>query len=304
MRQSLTVVVLAALVALARPCLRAAVGPDSRGGTRRPRQRDLGRHQLRAHPLVHALSPPHGRRRGFRGGRQVRRAEGAGVRARGRARHPPEEPARPSWSPRLGELTLTEPYVRRLAFTPEVALSLADYSRPTESGRRGADRRRRRDGRGRLCGQRRRRQSGAGDRIACDRHERGRLEARRAWPPLLHDPAPRSAGPGAVDADPVQNPEKTKDGTFAFVLSQREGLRLRGELAAAKTPYKVKGRVDSSLSRAVLAGHRRGRHQGHGDPRPGHRPDGAPAGGALLGQRRCQRVRQRAGDRSRDEADD
>ena len=38
----------------------------------------------------------------------------------------------PSWSPRLGELTLTEPYVRRLAFTPEVTVSLADYSRPTE----------------------------------------------------------------------------------------------------------------------------------------------------------------------------
>ena len=38
----------------------------------------------------------------------------------------------PSWSPRLGELTLTEPYVRRLAFTPEVALSMADYSRPVE----------------------------------------------------------------------------------------------------------------------------------------------------------------------------
>ena len=38
----------------------------------------------------------------------------------------------PSWSPRLGELTLTEPYVRRLAFTPEVAVSLADYSRPTD----------------------------------------------------------------------------------------------------------------------------------------------------------------------------
>ena len=36
-----------------------------------------------------------------------------------------------SWSPKLGELTLAEPYVRRLAFTPEVALSLADYSRST-----------------------------------------------------------------------------------------------------------------------------------------------------------------------------
>ena len=43
---------------------------------------------------------------------------------------------RTSWSPKLGELTLTEPYVRRLAFTPEVALSLADYSRSTDDRER------------------------------------------------------------------------------------------------------------------------------------------------------------------------
>jgi hypothetical protein len=37
-----------------------------------------------------------------------------------------------SWSPHLGELWITEPYQRRLAFTPETALSMADYSRPTD----------------------------------------------------------------------------------------------------------------------------------------------------------------------------
>ena len=46
---------------------------------------------------------------------------------------------------------------------------------------------------------------------------------------------------------PVQNPEKTSNGTFAFVLSQREGLRLRGELAGAKTPYKVKAHIRSEF---------------------------------------------------------
>ena len=40
--------------------------------------------------------------------------------------------AAPSWTPKLGELWLVEPVERRLAFTPEVALSLADYSRTAD----------------------------------------------------------------------------------------------------------------------------------------------------------------------------
>ena len=46
---------------------------------------------------------------------------------------------------------------------------------------------------------------------------------------------------------PVENADKTKQGTFAFVLSQREGKRLRAELAASKTPYHVRARVESTF---------------------------------------------------------
>jgi Zn-dependent M28 family amino/carboxypeptidase len=46
---------------------------------------------------------------------------------------------------------------------------------------------------------------------------------------------------------PVENADKTKKGTFAFVLSQREGKRLRAELAAAKSPYRIRARVESSF---------------------------------------------------------
>ena len=46
---------------------------------------------------------------------------------------------------------------------------------------------------------------------------------------------------------PVENEDKTKPGTFGFVLSQREGLRLRAELAAATSPYRVRAKVESTF---------------------------------------------------------
>ena len=153
----------------------------------------------------------------------------------------------PSWSPRLGELTVTEPYVRRLAFTPEVALSLADYSRPTDiSGVELID-------------------VGAG---TADADYEGRAVAgkvvlatgslaavmdqavwKRGALGILYFTTARRDFQDQVPWTriPVQNADKSKNGTFAFVLSQREGLRLRGELAAAKTPYKVKARVESEF---------------------------------------------------------
>ena len=150
-----------------------------------------------------------------------------------------------SWSPKLGELTLTEPYVRRLAFTPEVALSLADYSRSTAiAGAELID-------------------AGAGtsDADYSGKDVAGKVvlvsgslstamsEAvwKRGALGLVYFTPQRRDQQDQVPWTriPVQNSEKTKDGTFAFVLSQREGLRLRGELAAAKTPYKVSGRVES-----------------------------------------------------------
>lgn len=153
----------------------------------------------------------------------------------------------PSWTPRLGELWLIEPVMRRLAFSPEVALALADYSRPTDiasaelvdvgagvtdedyAGREVA---------GRVVL--------ATGRLAAVMEQavwkRGALgivwftEARRGFP----DQVPWAR-------IPVTSEDKSKNGTFAFVLSQREGLRLRRELAAAKTPMRVRARVESEF---------------------------------------------------------
>ena len=111
MRQSLTVIT--ALVA--RRFRPAGLAPSGRlffptACTGRARQRDFGRHRLRAHPLVHALSPADGRRRGLRGGREVRRAEGARVRARGRAVIRSEDQHDQLVATPRRALTLTEPY--------------------------------------------------------------------------------------------------------------------------------------------------------------------------------------------------
>ncbi len=153
----------------------------------------------------------------------------------------------PSWSPRLGELTLTEPYTRRLAFSPEVVVSLADYSRTTDIPSAelidvGA---------------------GAADADYEGKEVAGKIVLATGSPATVMNQAVWKRGAlGLIYFTtqrrdfqdqvpwariPVQNPEKTKDGTFAFVLSQREGLRLRAELAVAKTPYKVKASVASTF---------------------------------------------------------
>jgi hypothetical protein len=153
----------------------------------------------------------------------------------------------PSWSPRLGELTLVAPYVRRLAFTPEVALSMADYSRTTEfSDVELVD-------------------VGAGveDADYEGRQVAGRIVLATGSPATVMNQAVWKRGAlGLIyfttrrrdfqdqvpwTRIPVENADRTKTGTFAFVVSQREGLRLRGELAAAKAPFTVTGRVQSEF---------------------------------------------------------
>lgn len=153
----------------------------------------------------------------------------------------------PSWTPRLGELTLTAPYVRRLAFTPEVALSLADYSRPTDiQGAELVD-----------VG------TGTADADYQGKDVAGKVVLATGGLGTVMDQAVWKRGALGVvyfttqrrdfqdqvpwTRIPVQNAEKTKNGTFAFVLSQREGLRLRGELGAAKTPYTIRARVESEF---------------------------------------------------------
>lgn len=153
----------------------------------------------------------------------------------------------PSWTPRLGELWISSPYERRLAFSPEVALSLADYSRPTEiAGAELVD-----------VG------TGTSEKDYAGKEVAGRVVLATGSPAQVMDEAVWKRGAlGLVYftmarrdlADqvpwsriPVESADKTRQGTFAFVLSQRDGLRLRAELASAKTPYRVRARVESEF---------------------------------------------------------
>jgi Zn-dependent M28 family amino/carboxypeptidase len=153
-----------------------------------------------------------------------------------------------SWTPTLGELWLTGPTTRRLAFTPEVQLSLADLSRPTDvasarlvdvgDGTKAADYEGK-DVKGTVV-----LASGGLSSVMQEAvWERGALgivwftTSRRDFP----DQVPWTR-------IPAQNKEKTKDGTFAFVLSQREGLRLRAELAGANSAaFTVRAKVESEM---------------------------------------------------------
>jgi hypothetical protein len=167
-----------------------------------------------------------------------------------------------SWSPTLGELTLTEPYVRRLAFTPEVQLSLADYSRPTDiSGVELVDV-------GVGTGETDYEGKAVAGKVVLATGSLAAVMEQAVWKRgalgILYFTTARRDYQDQVPWTriPVQNTDTSKNGTFAFVLSQREGLRLRGELATAKTPYKVKARVESrfheppsqSIVEAVIRG--------------------------------------------------
>jgi hypothetical protein len=152
-----------------------------------------------------------------------------------------------SWTAQLGELWLIAPTERRLAFSPEVAVSLADYSRPTNiasaelvdvgGGTSEADY--------------------AGKDVA------GKVVLSHGSPSDVMKQAVWTRGALGIitftmsrrdlidqvpwQQIPVENEDKSKAGTFGFVLSQREGLRLRAELAAATAPYRVRAKVESSF---------------------------------------------------------
>ena len=152
-----------------------------------------------------------------------------------------------SWTAQLGELWLIAPTERRLAFSPEVAVSLADYSRPTDiasaelvdvgGGTSEADY--------------------AGKDVA------GKVVLSHGSPSDVMKQAVWTRGALGIitftmsrrdlidqvpwQRIPVENEDKSKAGTFGFVLSQREGLRLRAELAAATGPYRVRAKVESSF---------------------------------------------------------
>lgn len=151
----------------------------------------------------------------------------------------------PSWTPRLGELTLVAPYTRRLAFTPEVVVSMADYSRTTSF----------RDAEVVDVA------TGIEDREYEGKDVNGKVVlATGSLATVMNQAVWKRGALGIIYFTtarrdfqdqvpwariPVENADKSRQGTFAFVLSQREGLRLRGELAAARAPYKVSGRIES-----------------------------------------------------------
>ena len=162
-------------------------------------------------------------------------------------RYIPLEYSSSSWSPHLGELWMTEPYQRRLAFTPETALSMADYSRPTDissaelvdvgAGQTDAD----------YTGK------DVAGKVVLASGTLATIVEQAVWKRgalgVVHFTMSRSDLQDQIPWEriPVENADKTKQGTFAFVLSQREGKRLRAELAVSKAPYHVRAKVESSF---------------------------------------------------------
>jgi Peptidase family M28 len=152
-----------------------------------------------------------------------------------------------SWTPELGELWLIAPTERRLAFSPEVAVSLADYSRTTDvasaelvdvgDGTTEAD----------YAGK------DVSGKVVLSHGAPADVMKQAVWARaalgIITFTMSRRERIDQVPWQqiPVENDDKTKQGTFGFVLSQREGLRLRAELAAATSSYRVRAKVVSAF---------------------------------------------------------
>jgi hypothetical protein len=161
----------------------------------------------------------------------------------------------PSWSPRVGELWLIAPEERRLAFSLEVPLALADFSRDADIA--SAD----------LV------DVGEG---TSEEHYRGRAVSGAvvlASGPLarvMEEAVWKRGALGIVAFSettrvpdypdqypwmrvPVQS-QDGRPGTFAFVLTYREGMRLRREMArAGGAGFRVRARVRSEFHRPSQA---------------------------------------------------
>jgi len=154
-----------------------------------------------------------------------------------------------AWKVNSAELRVVEPFERRLAYSPEVQLSVADNSRPADiKSVELVD---------------------VGDGVSGKDFEGKALEGKVL---LTSGPVAVAMSEGvwkrgalgvvaistarATDYPdqlawmrvPAESPDRSKQGTFAFVLSPREGQRLRRELSASKVPIKVSVKIDATFS--------------------------------------------------------
>lgn len=157
--------------------------------------------------------------------------------------------SREAWKAKSAELRVIEPFERRLAFSPEVQLSLADNSRSTDiKAAELVD-----------VG------DGASEKDYAGKDVKGRVVLTSGSLGVVMNEAVWKRGalgvvaistargvdyPDQIDwmSIPQQNADRTKKGTFGFVLSPREGQRLRRELALAKTPIKVSVKIDAEFT--------------------------------------------------------
>lgn len=154
-----------------------------------------------------------------------------------------------SWTPKLGELWLIEPEERRLAFSREVAVSLADYSR--SAGISSAELVDVGDGTAEsdYAGK------GVAGKVVLANGPLAKVMDEAVWKRGALGVIAFTTGRVPSYPDqlpwmriPVEDENKTKQGTFAFVLSYREGMRLRQELAGANgRPFKVRAKVESEF---------------------------------------------------------
>lgn len=154
-----------------------------------------------------------------------------------------------AWKVTSAELRVIEPFERRLAFSPEVQLSIADNSRAAnlasvelvDVGEGAAD------------------EDYAGLEVAGKVVlTSGSLAAamnqavwkRGALGVVVISSARAVDYPDQLSwmSVPRKNADGTKDGTFGFVLSPREGQRLRREIKASKMPLKLSVKIQASFT--------------------------------------------------------
>jgi hypothetical protein len=153
-----------------------------------------------------------------------------------------------AWKVKTAELRVVAPFERRLAYSPEVQVSVADNSRSAsiasaeliDVGEGAAEK----DFEGKDLGGKVVLTSGP---IAFAMNEG--VWKRGALGVVAISTARATDYPDQIAwmRVPAQSPDGSKSGTFGFVLSPREGARLRRELAASKTPLRVSVRIDASL---------------------------------------------------------